>query len=165
MKRLEKEKIVVDILTTEYNRFFRLAYSYTQNEEDARDIVQEGAYKAILNSDSLRKTEYAMTWLYRIMLNETFRYCKKQRKQITEELTEKMTEQLEGKPQDTDQYMDLKSALCQLEMKDQAVVTLRYFEDMKIADIAKLMKENENTIKSRLYRSMDKLKITLKDGE
>lgn len=106
-----------------------------------------------------------MTWLYRIMLNETFRYCKKQRKQITEELTEKMTEQLEGKPQDTDQYMDLKSALCQLEMKDQAVVTLRYFEDMKIADIAKLMKENENTIKSRLYRSMDKLKITLKDGE
>ncbi len=69
-----KEQKVEQILLKNYNHYYRLAYSYVNNEADAGDIVQNGAYKAILNSDSLKNEEYAATWIYRIMLNEIFRF-------------------------------------------------------------------------------------------
>ena len=43
----------------QYDRYYRLALSYVHKEEDAADIVQNGAYKAILNSSSLKNPEYA----------------------------------------------------------------------------------------------------------
>ncbi|MGN0140587.1 MAG: sigma factor, partial [Roseburia sp.] len=75
--RETKEETVERILLENYNRYYRLAYSYVHNDADASDIVQNGAYKAILNCGSLKKTEYAATWIYRIMLNETFRFLEK----------------------------------------------------------------------------------------
>lgn len=41
------------------------------------------------------------------------------------------------------------------------IVELKYFEDMKLEDIAAIMEENTNTIKSRLYRSLKKLRLSL----
>lgn len=64
-----KEQKIEELLLENYNRYYRLAYSYVHNEADAADIVQNGAYKAIRNSDSLKNVEYAQTWIYRIMLN------------------------------------------------------------------------------------------------
>ena len=47
--------------------------------------------------------------------------------------------------------------------RDRMIVELKYFEDMKLEDIAAVMDENINTVKSRLYRSLQKLKNCLKD--
>ena len=49
--------------------------------------------------------------------------------------------------------------------EDKAIVELRYFEDLKIEDIARVLNENVNTIKSRLYRSMQKLKLKMEVTE
>ena len=54
-------------------------------------------------------------------------------------------------------------ALDSLSKEDKAVVELRYFEDRKLEEIAEILNENVNTIKSRLYRSMKKLKIKLEE--
>ena len=69
-----------------------------------------------------------------------------------------------GKP---DQYqdLDLRTALDSLSPEDKAIVELRYFEDLKIEDIARVLNENVNTIKSRLYRSMQKLKLKMEVTE
>ena len=40
-----KEKKIEEILLANYDRYYRLAYSYVHNEEDAGDIVQNGAIK------------------------------------------------------------------------------------------------------------------------
>lgn len=68
--RDKKEQKIEQLLLENYNSYYRLAYSYVHNESDASDIVQNGAYRAILHSDTLRQEKYAATWLYRIMLNE-----------------------------------------------------------------------------------------------
>ena len=47
-RKTGKEKIVEKLLIENYEQYYRLAYSYVHNEADALDIVQEGAYKAIL---------------------------------------------------------------------------------------------------------------------
>ncbi len=59
--------------------------------------------------------------------------------------------------------IDLKRALETLPDQDRMIVELKYFEDMKLEDIAAIMDENINTVKSRLYRSLQKLKIRLED--
>lgn len=72
----EKERLIEEILITNYEKYYRLAYGYVHNDADAMDIVQEGAYKAILKSETLREPAYAATWVYRIMLNEVFQFCR-----------------------------------------------------------------------------------------
>ena len=80
-----KEKAVEDLLLQNYDQYYRLAYSYVHNEADAGDIVQNGAYKAIRSSSDLKEVRYAATWLYRIMLNEIFSFCKQKKTEPLEE--------------------------------------------------------------------------------
>ena len=66
----KKRDVVEQLLLDNYNKYYRLACSYVHNDADAGDIVQNGAYKAILNSNKLKSIEYAQTWVYRIMMNK-----------------------------------------------------------------------------------------------
>ena len=63
--------------------------------------------------------------------------------------------------EDAYENLDLKHALELLPPRDRMIVELKYFEDMKLEDIAAIMEENTNTIKSRLYRSLKKLRLSL----
>ncbi len=156
-KDVQKEKIVEDILLKNYDRYYRLAFSYVHNEADAYDIVQNGVYRSIRNCQSLRQTEYAATWIYRIMLNEIFRYCGRKEKTLVslDEIT------IEQGKEDVYENIDLQRALDKLSKEDKAVVELRFFEECKLEEIAVILNENVSTIKSRLYRSMKKLRLIL----
>ena len=153
------DDLIERLLLENYNRYYHLAYSYVHNPDDASDIVQNGAYLAIKNSASLRQPEYAATWIYRILLNEIFHHLKR-----PDTISYEDSLIAEGKP---DQYqdLDLRTALDSLSPEDKAIVELRYFEDLKIEDIARVLNENVNTIKSRLYRSMQKLKLKMEVTE
>ena len=155
-----KERVIERILLQNYNRYYRLAYSYVHKEADAEDIVQNGAYRALRAGSTLKNIEYAETWVYRIMLNETFRYLKGPRTVSYEAILEEEGNELES-TEDTYANMDLQRAMDALPAKDKAIIILRYFEDKKIEEIARIMNENVNTIKSRLYRSMAKLRMDL----
>lgn len=154
----DKQEVVEEALLENYDTYYRLAYSYVKNPEDASDIVQEGAYQAIRKCQSLEQTQYVKTWLYRLMINETFNYCRKRQKTVsTEEIT------VEHGIEDTYKDVDLWNALATLEDKDRTVIILRYFEDYKISDIADIMEENVSTVKSRLYRGIKKLRIQMEN--
>lgn len=157
----EKEEKITEILCEKYNSYYRMAYSFVKNESDAEDIVQEGAYKAIKNSGSLKNVEYASTWLYRIMLNEIYRFTAERKKIISLDDTLMAGFESEDKYED----IDLKRALESMSTSDRVVIQLKYFEEFKLEEIAKVLDENVNTIKSRLYRSLKKLKIELQNGE
>ena len=158
-RKAKKEQKVEQVLLENYNSYYRLAYSYVHNEADAGDIVQNGAYKAILHSDSLKQEEYAATWVYRIMLNEIFRFLKKDKPISLDEI------QVESGKEDSYENVDLRNALNAMSMEDKAVIELKYFEDLKLTEIAEVLGENVNTVKSRLYRGLKKLRLELaEDG-
>lgn len=152
----QKEQKIEELLMEKYNSYYRLAYSYVRNPADAEDIVQNGAYKAIRSSGSLKNEAYAKTWLYRIVLNEIFSFLRKEVPVPLEELEET------GK-EDRYEDFDLKAALQKMEEKDKAVIELKYFEDLKLTEIAEILEENVNTVKSRLYRGLKKLRLELSD--
>ena len=61
--------------------------------------------------------------------------------------------------------IDLKQALDHLPEKYRTVIILRFFEDLKIEEIAEILNENTNTIKTRLYKALEKLRLQLRDKE
>ena len=151
----KKRDVIEQLLLENYNKYYRLACSYVHNDADAGDIVQNGAYKAILNSNKLQNIEYAETWIYRIIMNEIFAKYREKEMVPLESIT------LEQGKEDAYENVDLQKAIESLEKEDRTVVILRYYEDMKLEDIAKILNENLSTVKSRLYRSMKKLKLQL----
>ncbi len=56
---------------------------------------------------------------------------------------------------------DLHRAVDKLLPKEKAIIELRFFEDKKLEDIAAILGENVSTVKSRLYRSLKKLRLEL----
>lgn len=153
----EKEALIEQQFIADYKKLYRLAYSYVHNENDALDIVQESAYKAIKNSSSLKNVQYAGTWIYRIVINESIQFLRKQKQQTVPFY------EADGEAEDTYADLDLRRALEQLEPLDRTVVVLRFFEGLQLNQIAQVLDENLNTVKSRLYRSLKKLKLSLTD--
>ncbi|MGN0330026.1 MAG: RNA polymerase sigma factor [Kineothrix sp.] len=161
-RKKSNEKIIEQVIMEQYNQYYRLAYSYVHNEPDACDIVQNGAYKALRSSHTLRKQEYAATWVYRIMLNEIFGYLKQPKFESYERLREERGYEAEYIGEEYTK-IDLQRALDSLPAQDKVIVTLKYFEDKKLDEIADILNENISTVKSKLYRSMKKLRIKLTD--
>lgn len=149
------DELIQKNLTENYHNYYRLAYSYVHNEADAMDIVQEGAYKAILKSSQLQNPEYLGTWIYRIMVNEALSLLRKN-KSPYEELTDNLNTTV-----DCYEDLDLKSAIERLGEPDGTIIKLRFYEDMKLEQIAAVIDENINTVKSRLYRSLKRLRLSL----
>ena len=61
--------------------------------------------------------------------------------------------------------MDSTSSMPLESPREKQVIVLRFFEDMKLAEIAEILNENLNSVKSVLYRSLKKLKTELTEGE
>lgn len=70
-------------------------------------------------------------------------------------------EEIQAASEDIYENIDLKRAIENLDPKDRAIVVLRFFEDRQLGEIAKILDENLNTVKSRLYRVMKKLRLNL----
>ncbi|MDE5932244.1 MAG: RNA polymerase sigma factor [Lachnospiraceae bacterium] len=153
--RNRKETLVRSILLENYQSYYRLAFSYVHQEADAMDIVQEGAYKAMRKAASLQEERFAATWVYRIMINTAKDYVKKYRREY-ETLNENM---IDTKAQDSD--MDLQEAVDKLPMQEKTLIILRFYEDKPLAEIAEILQENVSTVKSRLYRTLEKLRKEL----
>ena len=158
-KQDKKEKAVEKVLCEKYNSYYRMAYSFVRNEADACDIVQEGAYKAIKNSASLKNIEYASTWVYRIMMNEIYRFTTKKKEVSFDDASI-----LDFETKDQYEDIDLQRALETMSDLERVVIQLKYFEELKLDEIAEITGEKLSTVKSRLYRGLRKLREELDYG-
>ena len=158
--KTSREMLIENLIIENYEKYYRLAFSYVHNEADALDIVQEGAYKAIFKCDSLKEESFAGTWIYRIMLNEIFLFCRQKETYAIESYdTLKAAEEDFAFQKEKD--LLLRDAFQNLPPKEKAVIELRYFEDMKLEEISLILDENLSTVKSRLYRALEKMKLSM----
>ncbi len=133
-----KEKVLKDYIVQNKDSFYRIAYSYTKNEDDALDVVHEAICKSLSKINKLKD------------INNI--------KSIYLENNELVDRQVYN---DTYEDIDLHRALNILSDEYKTIIILRYFEDMKIEDIANILDENVNTIKTRLYSALRKLKVNI----
>lgn len=154
-----KETIISELLTNQYAYFYRIAYSYVRNEADAQDIVQESAYKAVCYSGKLKQPEYAQTWITRIVINEALSFLRKHKQELLP--FEAELEVAAEADVSKEEALDLKEAVEKLPPEEKTLIILRFFEDMKLEQIAEVCGEGLSTIKSRLYRTLKKLRLDL----
>lgn len=156
MRKTEIEEKISKYLMESYDKLYRLAYSYVKNKEDAMDVVQESAYKAIRSSAKLKNEKEVSSWVYQIVVHTALDTLRKKTHEVVG------IEEYEGKGE-MDRYedSDLIQSLFALSEEERSIVILRYFEEQKLRDIAVILKKPENSIKSKLYRALKKLKIEL----
>lgn len=153
------EKLLIQCITENQESAYRLAYSHVRNKEDALDIVQDAIHKAFMHLENLQNTSSIKSWFLRIVVTTSLDFLRKQKRiQIMDE------ENLEVVlPSSQDSYidLDLERSLDELPEKYRVLIILRFFEDMKIEEIAEVLNENLSTVKTRLYQGLRMLRVNM----
>lgn len=156
MQSKKKRQLVEETILSSYESMYRIAFTYVKNQEDALDIVQDSACRAMQYADSVKKEEYVETWLFRIVINCAMDFLSRKKREVSMDNPEYY---IQGASWDSYEDMDLKRA------KERTIVLLRFFEDKKLEEIAEVLRLKTNTVKSILYRSIQKLEIEMTKGE
>ena len=123
-----------------------------QNWADAEDVYQNVFSKLWQKSPSFRDQEHLKAWLIRVAINECNNYIRKNRRTVS---LESVTEQSVVFNEDKS---DMSWALMCTPEKYRDVLYLFYIQQHPVAEIAHILKINENTVKTRLRRGREKLK-------
>ncbi len=154
------QETLIEYIKENQDKLYRIAYTYTNNKEQSLDVVQEAITKALEHIGSLRHEEYVKTWFYRILINEAIKASRSKNKIIEYELLENVTQD-KSYEEELVENIDIYKNIQMLNDKIKTVILLRYFENMKIEEIAIITKTNVSTVKSRLYKGIKELKISL----
>ncbi|MES5397802.1 sigma-70 family RNA polymerase sigma factor [Bacillus amyloliquefaciens] len=159
MKNETAKALLVTCITERKEDFYRLAYSYVKNKDDALDIVQESIQKALTSVESVKNPDVIKSWFYKILVRTAIDYLRKQKKLkvMDDETIEFLSRGKEDHYKDTDLY----EALDDLPHQYKTIIILRFFEDLKLEEIADITGENINTVKTRLYRGLKLMRIQL----
>jgi RNA polymerase sigma-70 factor (ECF subfamily) len=140
---------------------YRLAYSYVKNKDDALDIVQESILKALNSVNGLKNIDHIKTWFFRILVNTSLDVLRKKGKlSYVEDITLDLNSEAK---EDKYENFDLQNAMDNLPHNYSLIISLRYFEDLKLEEIADILGENLNTVKTRLYTGLKRLRIEMSE--
>jgi RNA polymerase sigma-70 factor (ECF subfamily) len=153
-------------------RIYSVAFRMLRNREEAAEATQEVFLLAYRNIRRFRKDAKFSTWIYRIVLNHCLTRLK-QRPPGThlslesESIPEKSAPQLRieetqmGELMRREQKIRVLAALWRLTPDQQAVIELKFFQDLTFEEIAATLEVPLSTIKSRLYSGLEMLKSRL----
>lgn len=149
---------------------FRMVYYRIRSQVDAEDITQDVFLKAFRNVSSVKEAAKFRSWIYSITLNRIRDF---QRKKRFRSLFKKEDHNIDSEPVEA-ATGDQPQALAQVLKKDfwrqiglimeklpkmeREVFLLRFFDQLSIKEIAGVLKKNESTIKTHLYRALAKFK-------
>ncbi|AQU78484.1 MULTISPECIES: sigma-70 family RNA polymerase sigma factor [Planococcus] len=152
-----EEEAFIDLMHMHKEALLRTALAFLKNEHAALEALQETTYRAFKKIHTLKEPAYAKTWLIRIMIN----YCQDQLKRGKRfVLSEK---NLDLPVLDNLAQIELQEALSTLSPTEQQLIYMKYFQDVKIKDIAAIEKIPEGTVKSRLHKTLRTLRRYLED--
>ena len=141
-------------VTDMQDRLYRVACGMLRERQDRLDAVQEAVLKAWAKRDGLRNKDYFETWLTRILINECRNLQRAKRRTLP----------LEAAPErGTEGNIDipLRDAVLALDEKLRLVVILHYMNGYSVAEVARILRLPEGTVKTRLRKARGELKDML----
>lgn len=155
-----KKEALTQYLVEEQNRFYRLAYSILKNRDEALDAVQAAVCRSLERQDSLRDAGAVKTWFYRILMNSCNDILRQRSRTVP--LPEEGGPVLED-PEPTDDFLSRRVDALPPEVG--TVIRLRFYEELSLQEISQVTGQNVNTVKSRLYAGLKKLRVTMEGVE
>ncbi len=139
---------------------YALAFSMVKNDADASEIISESVFKGYKNFDTLKNINSFKPWIMRIVHNTAVEYIRKNSKIISLDQIEIIADRNENFLINS---ISLQSAVKRLKTPYRTVITLYYYEDFSIPQIAKITGDSPVAVKQRLSRARKMLREFLKE--
>ncbi|HAD07007.1 MAG TPA: RNA polymerase subunit sigma-24 [Anaerolineaceae bacterium] len=152
------------------DKIYRLALKFTNNPQDAEDVLQETFLKAMRALPEFEGRSSLSTWLYRIAVNESLMLLRKQKPDLALDTPAEEEDSEEGGSsngliladwcclpeeellsEESRRFLD--QAIQQLPATLRSVFILRDIEGMSIRETADLLGLTETNVKTRLLRA------------
>ncbi|WP_192500419.1 RNA polymerase sigma factor [Flavobacterium sp. PL002] len=150
---------------------FTLALRMLKNREEAEEVAQDTFIKVFKSINKFKGDSKFSTWIYRITYNSCLDVLKKYKQEYKldpiDEYTERQLVTFENAFDalaDKEQRQTIETCLQKLPEEDGFLLTLYYFEEQSIDEIAKIVGLTTNNVKVKLFRSRKKLAYLLKDS-
>jgi len=135
---------------------YRVSYAQLSQSCDRDEAVQECLYKVWKKRHQLKDERYMQTWVIRILINECHNIQRKRGRELPlNEVPERVA------PADAD--FELHDALFSMDETLRLPIILHYIEGFSIGEIAQILRWPQGTVKSRMLRGRQKLKIILSE--
>lgn len=141
-------------------QIYRTAYAYVKDENLPLDIVQETVCKAFICISKLKEPKYFSTWIIKIAINISISAYKKNQKVICMEQGELLNKV--GVDEDNNEKLYLLQAIYTLPDKHKDIIILKYFDDLTIQEIARVLDMPLGTVKTYLNKGLIALRIYMK---
>lgn len=170
VQRLQNgETVAFEILVCRHQKtIFNLVYRLLGDYDEAAEIAQEAFLSAYKSVGQFRGEANFSTWLYRIALNHastrrrSLANC--QQRNVPLDATDPVDDRHRD-PADTIEQKEIQQrvqkALNSLEPDDAAIILLRDMQDVPYDEVARMLDLPVGTVKSRLYRARQALKLRL----
>ena len=158
-----------------------LAYSYINDQEDAKDIYQDVFLRVFKGLKRFEFRSEFSTWLYRITVNVALTHKTKKDKYSYASLDDERTDAdgetrltyetiaddsaSDEKAISSDISENIKQAIEKLSPQQKMVFTLKHFKEYKINEIAEMMNISAGTVKNYLFNATRKMREHLKEFE
>jgi RNA polymerase sigma-70 factor (ECF subfamily) len=163
-----------DLLVRRYmEKAFHIAFDFTRNTETAKDLSQDAFLRAFSNIRQFDGRSSFYTWFYRILVNLCLDHARRKGRVVWESL-DSLNETPGEQPQLADTSFQPEQEAIAGEAKRRADKTLetmpkkqrtafllRNHQGLSIADIAKVMKTTEGTVRVYLHRAVAALRQSL----
>ena len=158
-------------------RLYGLIYNMTSSHEDTNDLLQEVFAKAYRSIRGFQGKSSFYTWMHTIAVNMTINFLKKRNRRKTMSLDDVdngilndpdfIAATSNGDPSHSANLGELQKKLnesmLKLSHEHRAVVTMFDIQGMPHAEIAKILKISEGTVRSRLFYAHKQLQNHLQE--
>lgn len=128
------------------------------DHDNAMDVLQDAFIKIWKNLPEFRSDSQIYTWIYRIAVNESLSFLRKEKRRMTDAL-EHEPGIPSGPHYDGDDIMTaLYAAMEKLPEKQKLVFQMRYFDDMPYEDISKVLNTSVGGLKANYHHAVNKIK-------
>lgn len=162
----EGSEAAMEALVHRYHRpVFAYLYRLTYHRQTAEDLTQESFARLLARIGTYRFPQPFRPWLFTIAHNLYKDHCKaaEQRAIPAAEPVSAHVPALVDLSERIAEQAAVSGALRSLEPDQREVVLLRFYQDLKVDDIARVTGVPAGTVKSRLFHAVRKLKALLLD--
>ncbi len=143
----------------------KIARTRISNEADIADAVQETMieiYKSIKKLNDLNKFK---KWVIKILINKCNRIYRRKYKNDVSIDDYNLDYFKTNNIKDVESELNFYDIIKNLNYDERIVVVLYYMEEYTVKEIKEILKMNENTINTHLYRARQKIKLNIKGGK
>ncbi|QJD98424.1 sigma-70 family RNA polymerase sigma factor [Mucilaginibacter robiniae] len=141
-----------------YNRYapqiFRVCMGYTNDAEQAKDLVQETFISVWKNLSNFRNQSQISTWIFRIATNNCLRAMEVAKRMPSAELPFNLAEVREESPEEKLNF--LYQCIAELEETERIIISL-VLEDLPQAEIATIVGLSNVNVRVKVHRIKEKL--------